>query len=117
MKRVFAFILLLSCTACYPVYLLAPNTSGFIVRIESDTEWEGTVGTQWVSGAGTQAVPVNVPYGRDVCWDIHKTKYDAGLLRVFLTYRDYYAGSSTHPRYGDMVTLTARGRIRNCARP
>lgn len=109
------FTLLLS--GCYPLYIVAPNMSGYIVRIESDGDWEGVVDNQLVSGFGNRGIPVSPQLGQSVCWDIRKSRPHAGMLRAFFTYRDYYAGSHHHPRYGDSVTLNVLGRVRGCYRP
>ncbi len=102
-------------SACFPMYVLAPNMSGYIVRIESDVAWEGVVNDTWVSGVNTLSIPVTPQVGRVVCWDIRKSLPAPGLLRVFMTYRDYHTGSTTHPRWGDDATVSILGRIRGCS--
>jgi len=112
-RRVWFLVLIIIMTGCYVPYFMAPNTSGFIVRVESDGEWEGVIGNQVVSGFGTQSYPVDITWGT-VCWDIRKRYLmQPGLLRAFLTYRDYYSGSTQHPRYGDQATTLGQ-RVTGC---
>lgn len=113
MRYLLLAVMLLS-SACHPYYLLAPNMSGYIVRIESDTDWEGVVGSQAVSGFQTQSFPVTVIPHTPICWNVRKSRYSSGMLRVFLTYRDYHTGSTTHPRWGDSVTIMPLGVVRQC---
>jgi hypothetical protein len=116
MKRaILCLTLLLS--ACHPYYLLAPNNTGYIVRVEADGEWEGVVDNQRVSGFNTAGIPVYPRLGRSVCWDIGKSRPYTGMLRAFLTYRDYYSTSDMHPRFGDSVTLSMSGRVSGCVQP
>lgn len=94
-------------------YLLAPpyryyDRGDYMVRIESDTEWEGYVGNTWVSGFGNR----NYPVWERVCWDIQKTR-SQGLLRVFVTYREYYSGGN-YPIWEDRATTSAYGIVRGC---
>jgi hypothetical protein len=110
-------VLILSiATSCVPYYIMAPNTSGYIVRIESDTFWEGQVDGDYVSGSSTLGIPVTPRYGRPVCWDIRKSRMGGGMLRAFMTHRDYYAGSDMYPRFGDQVTVAVMGRVQGCHR-
>lgn len=112
-RRTILICSLIFLSACYVPYFMAPNMSGYIVRVESDGEWEGVIGNQVVSGFGTMSYPVDITWGT-VCWDIRKRYFlQPGLLRAFLTYRDYYSGSTHHPRYGDQAT-TAGSRVSGC---
>jgi len=98
------------------MYILAPNTSGYILRVESDGEYSGTVDHVIVSGGTTKSFPVHPRVGHAVCWNIRKHGNNTGMLRAFLTYRDYHTGSSVHPRHGDQVTLLPRGHVTGCHR-
>lgn len=94
-------------------YLLAPpyyhyGRQTYIVRIESDTEWEGYVGDMRVSGFGNRSYQVQ----NRVCWDIQKIRIQ-GLLRVFVTYSEYYAGSD-YPIWEDRATTASYGTVRGC---
>jgi hypothetical protein len=117
MKTILLFSVMLVLSSCHPYYILAPNNSGYIVRIESDGEWEGIVDGQVVSGFNTAGIPVYPRLGRSVCWDIRKSRPYTGMLRAFMTYRDYHSGSELHPRFGDAVTLSWNGRVRGCYNP
>jgi hypothetical protein len=116
--RILLFMLLFSLSACYPVYILAPNTTGYIVRIEADGPWEGVVDGQVVSGFNASGIPVFPRMGRSVCWSIWKSRPYSGMLRAFMTYRDYHTGSAEHyPRFGDNITLNITGRVQGCYSP
>lgn len=117
MKTIVLLFLVLFLSACHPHYIFAPNVSGYIVRIEADGEWEGWVDHQVVSGFNTSGVPVYPRLGHQVCWDIRKSRPYPGMLRAFMTHRDYHAGSQQHPRFGDSVTLSMTGRVRGCYSP
>lgn len=113
MRGILLMCSLIVMSACYLPYVMAPDISRFIVRVESDGEWEGVIGHHQVSGFGTMSYPVDIIWGT-VCWDIRKRYFlQPGLLRAFLTYHDYYAGSQQHPRYGDQVT-TLGHRVSGC---
>ena len=117
MKSYLLVFMMFILTSCVPYYIMAPNTSGYIVRIESDTFWEGQVDGEYVSGSNTLAFPVFPRHGRAVCWDIRKSRMGQGMLRAFMTYRDYYAGSDMHPRFQDQVTVSVMGRVQGCHHP
>jgi hypothetical protein len=102
--------------SCRPIYILAPNNTGYIVRVEADGPWEGLVDHQVVSGFGTKSFPVYPRLHHDLCWRIRKSSPHAGLLRAFLTYRDYHPGSDVHPRFSDTVTLHITGVVHGCHR-
>lgn len=116
-RVLFLLLMVTVVSSCHPIYILAPNTSGYIVRIEADGEWEGVVDSQIVSGSFARGIPVYPRYGRTVCWDIRKSRPYPGMLRAFMTYRDYHTGSEMHPRFGDDVTLSVTGRVRGCHAP
>jgi len=99
--------------SCYPVLLVDPFlTSGYIVRIESDTEYTGFIGNRVISDFGDKSYPVN----RGECWNIQKRTY-GGLLRVFGTVREYYATTAvTFPRWDDNASVLPYVTIRGCLR-
>jgi len=117
MKYLRVWFMVLFMASCHPHYIFAPNSSGYIVRIEADGPWEGVVDHQVVSGFNTAGIPVHPRLGREVCWDIRKSRPYSGMLRAFMTHRDYHTGSEMHPRFGDSITLHVTGRVRGCYAP
>ena len=118
MKKIFISSLLVL-SACRPFIIVAPPAfppsdaygmqSTFIVRIESDTFYEGHVGSRSVHGASGAA---SYPIYPGECYMIRKTR-TSGLLRMFVTYSTYYVGGN-FPKFSDRATTTAFGVISGC---
>ena len=116
--RVFLFVLCLSISACRPWVIVAPPgfppqdhygmPSAFIVRIETDTFYEGYVGTRSISGSMTMSYPI---YPGE-CYMVRKTRIQ-GLLRTFTTYSTFYQGGN-FPKWNDRATTSAFGATSGC---
>ena len=106
-KFLLIFIVLLT-TGCYEFLSPVYYDREYIVRIESDTYWEGNIDGASVYGFGTRSYIVYGP----ACWNIYKTTY-SGLLRSFASYRDYYQGGN-FPLWQDRATTSPYGSVRGC---
>jgi len=108
LKKIIITLSLIFTTGCYE--FLSPIYYGeqYLVRIESDTYWEGTVDGRRIYGYGNREYLVYAPS----CWSVYKTTYN-GLLRTFATYRDYYRGGN-FPTWDDRATTSPYGSVNGC---
>lgn len=113
-RMLLVFSLMFTASCIHPYYLSSPvvvSPIEYIVRIESDGYWEGTVNSQIVSGTGTRGIRVG-PHDR-VCYSIFKPWMQSGMLRVFVTYSGYHVGGN-YPRFADTITTHPLGHISKC---
>lgn len=111
--------ILFSClflTSCTPYNLLYPDTystSGYIVRVESDTEWTATIqdllGSRVEGGWSDRGLQVRPP----ACWQVRKRGV-IGIIRAFGTYRNYYKGATHIPIWDDRASVEPYAVIRGC---
>lgn len=109
-SRVFSCCLIISTlTCCY--YPTIPGIwgypSSFIVRVETDADFMGHVGSHDVRGVTT----VSYPLHPGECYMIMKTSHQ-GYVRAFITYSNYYPGGS-FPKFHDDATTQFRA-LRGC---
>lgn len=112
-RNILVTLSLLLLSGCIPYYILSPNMSGYIVRVEADTEWTAIItdasGGRAESGwadAGLRVIP-------PACWEVRKRRI-GGMIRAFGTYSDYYRGSTMHPRWDDRASTMPYAVVRGC---
>jgi len=113
MKKFFCAIFLFT-TACAPV--LAPataETAHYLVIVESNTPWQGTIDTFQVRGDSIHWFRVTRP----VCWDIQKTS-ELGMLTAYASTMNFQYGwrleENKYPLWGYQNTTQAFGRVQGC---
>jgi hypothetical protein len=100
-------------TACrYPVVILDPSGQQVhtVVRVESDGDWEGTIGSQYIVGFGDRSYPARP----GTCWQLRKMR-SPGLLRTFATYSNYFRGNNgAIPVWSDRAVTGLWQTIQGC---
>ena len=112
-RNILVTLSLLFISGCYPYLIVSPNMSGYIVRVEADTDYDVIItdatGGQSHSGWSDVGIRVVPP----ACWTVRKRRI-GGMIRAFGTYSDYHRGSNMHPRWDDQATTSAYGTVRGC---
>jgi hypothetical protein len=96
--------------SCSQPFIFGPRVFApeYVVRVESDTEWTGTVNGLGVSGFGDRAYPITVG-----CWWFTK-RTTQGLLRSYAMQSNLSSRTPDIPKYSDKATTDAFGSVSGC---
>lgn len=96
--------------SCRQPFIFGPSvfTPEYVVRVESDTEWTGTVNGLGVSGYGERSYPITIG-----CWFFVK-RTSQGLLRSYAMPSGHSSRNRQTPKYGDKATTDPFGSVSGC---
>ena len=112
-RNILVTLSLLFISGCYPYLIVSPNMSGYIVRVEADTEYDVYITDASGGHAHTGWADVGIRVHPPACWTVRKRRV-GGMIRAFGTYSDYYRGSNMHPRWGDAASVLPYAVVRGC---